>query len=452
MPFLTGGPQLGAWLVVLAGNCKGRGKGSIINIMGCPMFERKEETQRPLEYPFESLYRPWSWVLSIFNNVAIFAILFLLVYALFRRARSRGKRKTLYRKVAVNEQEEGSKVRALVTGGSGCLGRELVRSLLEDGGYTVYSMDLTIPDEAKRHPAVAAYLQLDMQDTEELEIALRDVTPEVVFHVAGLLPKLGIKNSAMYAVNETGTKNIVNACKEVGVKRLLYTSTTDVVMSRDPSQILDRADETTPYPSDPLDAYTGSKMNAEKAVVYANDESLFTCCLRPSPVAAVDAVMCHPLLTDEAGYIDGGMNEMTIVPIGACARGHILAEKKLREGASSIAAGRVYNLCGDDVFKTRDFMSYSLEKDSNTTIWGHPKPRSYPKWLVTIAAAVNQSLHYLTGLSFSPYLTLANIGFITRSYTFSNSRAHKELGWETLPSWKKIVEELVEEHRNKKDI
>ena len=72
MPFLTGGPQLGAWLVVLAGNCKGRGKGSIINIMGCPMFERKEETQRPLEYPFESLYRPWSWVLSIFNNVAIF--------------------------------------------------------------------------------------------------------------------------------------------------------------------------------------------------------------------------------------------------------------------------------------------------------------------------------------------------------------------------------------------
>ena len=125
--------------------------------------------------------------LSIFNNVAIFAILFLLVYALFRRARSRGKRKTLYRKVAVNEQEEGSKVRALVTGGSGCLGRELVRSLLEDGGYTVYSMDLTIPDEAKRHPAVAAYLQLDMQDTEELEIALRDVTPEVVFHVAGLL-------------------------------------------------------------------------------------------------------------------------------------------------------------------------------------------------------------------------------------------------------------------------
>ena len=417
------------------------------------MFERKQETQRPLEYPFESLYRPWSWVLSCFNNIAIFAVLFLLVYALFRRARSRGKRKTMYRKVVVKQEEEGSgKVRALVTGGSGCLGGELVRCLIQDGGYTVYSMDLTIPDESKRHPAVTAYLQLNILDTEELEIALRDIAPEVVFHVAGLIPKLGIKDSALYAVNETGTVNIINACKLVEVKRLLYTSTTDVVMSRDPGQVLDYADETTPYPSVPLDAYTGSKMNAEKAVVKANNESLLTCCLRPSPVAAVDAVMCHPLLTEEAGYIDDGTNEMTIVPIGACARGHILAEKKLRKGVSSIAAGRVYNLCGDDVFKTRDFMSYSLEKDSDKTIWGHPKPRSYPKWLITVAAAVNQSLYYLTGLSFSPYLTLANIGFITRSYTFSNSRAHKELGWETLPGWKKIVEDLVQEHRSKKDI
>ena len=416
------------------------------------MFERKQETQRPLEYPFESLYRPWSWVLSCFNNIAIFAVLFLLVYALFRRARSRGKRKTMYRKVVVNQEEEGSgKVRALVTGGSGCLGGELVRCLIQDGGYTVYSMDLTIPDKSKRHPAVAAYLQLNILDTEELEIALRDVAPEVVFHVAGLIPKLGIKDSALYAVNETGTVNIINACKLVEVKRLLYTSTTDVVMSRDPGQVLDHADETTPYPSVPLDAYTGSKMNAEKAVVKANDESLLTCCLRPSPVAAVDAVMCHPLLTEEAGYIDDGTNEMTIVPIGACARGHILAEKKLRKGVSSIAAGRVYNLCGDDVFKTRDFMSYSLEKDSDKTIWGHPKPRSYPKWLITVVAAVNQSLYYLTGLSFSPYLTLANIGFITRSYNFSNSRAHEELGWETLPGWRKIVEDLVQEHRSKKD-
>ena len=55
MPFLTGGPQLGAWLVVLAGNCKGRGKGSIINIMGCPMFElvhrKRHRSSRSWEAP-----------------------------------------------------------------------------------------------------------------------------------------------------------------------------------------------------------------------------------------------------------------------------------------------------------------------------------------------------------------------------------------------------------------
>ena len=141
----------------------------------------------------------------------------------------------------------------------------------------------------------------------------------MVFYVAGLIPRLGVKTGDMHAVNATGTKNIVEACKQASVRRLLYTSTTDVVMSKDPNQVLDNVDETTPLPSNPIDAYTGSKIQAEKVVLDANGcGSLVTCCLRPSVIAAVDSIMCRPLLMTEAGYIDGGMKKMTIVPIGAC--------------------------------------------------------------------------------------------------------------------------------------
>ena len=417
--------------------------------MVCPVFERKPQIQRPTEYPFEPLYRPWSWLLSSFSNVAIFAVLFLIVYVIIKRRRSGQRKKTVYRKVVVKTEEENEKVRVLVTGGSGCLGRALVKSLLQDGGYTVYSMDLTIPEENRRNPEVSAYLQLDVRDYEELEIALQEIIPEVVFHVAGLIPRLGVRDADLFAVNETGTKNVVEACKCVGVSRLIYTSTTDVVMSKDPNQVLDLADETTPLPCDPLDPYTHSKMNAENTVLGANGSgNLLTCAVRPSTIAAVDSAMCYPLLTTQAGYIGTGANRMTIVPVGACARGHILAEKKLRrEGPKSVTAGRVYHLCGDDTYTLKDFVSYSLDKQAGTTIWGFPIPKSYPRWLVIGAAILNQTFYYFTGMSYSSYLTLSSVKFGTRSYTFSNARAHRELGWEKLPSWQQMVEEVVEQYK-----
>ena len=414
------------------------------------MFERKQETQRPLEYPFESLYRPWSWVLSCFNNIAIFAVLFLLVYALFRRARSRGKRKTMYRKVVVKQEEKGSgKVRALVTGGSGCLGGELVRCLIQDGGYIVYSMDLTIPDESKRHPAVTAYLQLNILDTEELEIALRDVAPEVVFHVAGLIPRVDNSSSAIYAVNATGTKNIVEASQKVGVRRLLYTSSVTVVLSRDPKQVLDLADEDAPIPDKPFDAYTGSKAKAEKSVLSSNDtEGLLTCVLRPASIVGPNSILCQDVLKGTVLRLGDGTNKMSIISTEACAKGHILAEKKLREGPRSVAAGRVYNLSGDDTVLYRDFIGYVPDISTGITLWGHPPPKAIPIWLAICLAVVNEAIYYISGWYFTAYLTLKVPEYCCRSYTFSSARAHRELGWEKQPSWQETIKDIAEQYKN----
>ena len=401
-----------------------------------------------MDYPFESLYRPWSWLLSSFSNVAIFAILFLIGYALVRRARSRGKKKTLYRKVVVKEEEvaDNGKVRALVTGGSGCLGRALVHNLLQDGGYAVYSLDLVIPSEDGRHPEVTAYLQLDILDRDELEIALNDISPQVVFHVAGLIPRLGVAMLQVYAVNVTGTQNVVEACKQAGVKRLLYTSSASVVFSRDSKQVVNLADEDTPIPEHPLDVYTDSKAKAEKSVLAANgSEQLVTCVLRPDGIAHIDSIMCRDLLQGPRFYMGDGTNKMSIVPAGACAKGHILAEKKLREGIKSVAAGRIYNLCGEP-FLCSD-ITRSVPDKSTENIWGHPPPKSIPKWLARCISIINELLYFTTGWCLSPYLTRDTVMYSTRSYTFDSTRAHRELGWEELPSWQQVIKDLVTEYK-----
>ena len=410
------------------------------------MFENKPELWRPVDNPFESLYRPWSWLLSSFSNVAIFAILFLIGYALVRRARSRGKKKTLYRKVVVKEEEvaDNGKVRALVTGGSGCLGRALVHNLLQDGGYAVYSLDLVIPSEDARHPEVTAYLQLDIVDRDELEILLNDISPQVVFHVAGIIPTLG---ADMYAVNTTGTMNVVEVCKQAGVKRLLYTSTASVLISRNSKQVLDLADEDTPIPEHPIGSYTDSKAKAEKIILAANgSEQLVTCVLRPDTIAHIDSILCRNLLQGSGFYIGSGSNKMSIVPAGACAKGHILAEKKLREGIKSAAAGRIYNLCGEPVVYS-DLIGYVPDKSTGISIWEHPPPKSLPKWFALCLSMINKLLYFTTGWYLSLYLTREIVVYCTRAYTFDSTRAHRELGWEELPSWQQIIKDLVKEYK-----
>lgn len=413
------------------------------------MFERKEELVRPIEYPYEHLYRPWSWALSSFSNIFIFLSLLILLIVCLRRRRSSKHKKVHYRKLTVRDvskEDSSGKVCTLVTGGNGCLGKALIKALVEDGSYLVYSTDLTIPSEDRQHPGVCGYLQMNLLDTEELAIAMRDIRPQVVFHMAGLMPRVDISDSDLYQVNEMGTRNIIEACKCNGVSRLLYTSTADVLMSSDPNQVLDEVDESTPLPDSPLNAYTGSKMNAEKAVIAANGEGqLLTCALRPHAVIGADSYMGSFFLSSRAVFIGSGKNKMNFVPVGACVRGHILAEKKLRAGPNSIAAGRTYHLCSDDSFEIREMLGYSPDKDSDITIWGFPPPRSYPRWLVMCAAVFNKVLYQLLGTSISSSLTVTNIDFLTRNYTYSNTRAHKELGWEKLPSWQEIVEDVVEE-------
>ena len=424
--------------------------------MGCFVLENQNVVlKNPKEFPLESL-RPWSWASSTTTNVGLVAILFLIVFSIIQRMRKRRNENVAdsftYRRIKVRESDDTSKISVLVTGSNGSLGRKMVDVLVQDGGYEVHCLDLRVPVEASRNPEVFSYVAADVTNTEYLTIAIKEVNPKAVFHVAGLIPRAGLKPSDFYRINEQGTKNVIECCQQCGVERLLYTSTCTVLMSTDKNQVLDLADETTPLPAQPLNAYTSSKLNGENAILKANSPNLQTCVLRCSTIAMPDSSLCHAYLTISPVYIGDGKNKMMYVSSEDCSRAHILVEKKLREGSSSVAAGEVYHICGNDYFEVREVMGYKVNATDDVTVWGYRSARSIPKWLFIAVGLFNHWICVLTGYTpFSPQLENMSVEFYNRSYTFSNAKARRDLGWDKLPTWQETAREVVKEYRLKQE-
>lgn len=94
---------------------------------------------------------------------------------------------------------------------------------------------------------------------------LINVRPLVVFHTAGMIPQIAKRlkmdtEKDYVAVNVQGTKNVLNASRDVGsVKAFIFTSTSDVVKG-DSWQNLVNANETMPVPAVFDDPYAKSKV------------------------------------------------------------------------------------------------------------------------------------------------------------------------------------------------
>ncbi|HEX8658256.1 MAG TPA: NAD(P)-dependent oxidoreductase, partial [Hymenobacter sp.] len=111
-----------------------------------------------------------------------------------------------------------SSARILVTGSSGQLGREIVL-LLRAQGYAPYGVDLV--------PAPTTNSLLDVRDAAAVLDAMRGA--QAVVHTAALHGKhyeLAVPRLEFIRTNVEGTLNLLNACVQHGIKKLLYTSTT----------------------------------------------------------------------------------------------------------------------------------------------------------------------------------------------------------------------------------
>jgi UDP-glucose 4-epimerase len=104
-------------------------------------------------------------------------------------------------------------MRVLVTGGSGFLGRSVVAGL-EAAGHEVTSADL--------HPPATV---MDVTSASQVSSVFGEVRPEVVVHLASIVtPGPGSTRELEYAVDVTGTRHVLDACVEHGVRRVVVSS------------------------------------------------------------------------------------------------------------------------------------------------------------------------------------------------------------------------------------
>lgn len=117
-------------------------------------------------------------------------------------------------------------MKALVTGGSGFLGRHLVKELMRQGfDTTVY--DLNIPREIGMNSKRQSHLECingDILDYESLNNAMQGC--DIVFHTAAIadLDKTRSVPRQTMQVNVVGTANCLEAAKDAGVDRFLFAS------------------------------------------------------------------------------------------------------------------------------------------------------------------------------------------------------------------------------------
>ncbi len=112
-------------------------------------------------------------------------------------------------------------MRILVTGAGGQIGGDLVDTLAARGHHVI-ATDVAVQPE--RVPATAWH-HLDVTDASAVLALFRQVRPERVFHLAAILSARGEEiPQTTFRVNELGTYNVLEACRESGVGQLLFTS------------------------------------------------------------------------------------------------------------------------------------------------------------------------------------------------------------------------------------
>lgn len=317
--------------------------------------------------------------------------------------------------------------RILITGGAGFLGQAILRELARSPLDEVRIFDLE-PVDVTGTPGLVSIVG-DVCNPEALLAACRGV--DVVVHAASLVDWGHTTPERLEEVNVGGSENVVRACREAGVRGLVYTSSMDVVCGKRP---VVQADETTPYPDVFANEYSRSKALAEQAMLRANGPELSVCVLRPCGmfgeadpyhVANVLRVVRDGGLPFRVG---DGSAAFQHVYVGNVAHAHVLALRQLLEPAAAVA-GQSYFITDDSpAVNFFDFM------DPIVTALGYslpPKTRSvpYPVMLALGAAAEAAAAALRPIRRFTPTLTRSSVRFICHDHTFVGDKARRDFGY-----------------------
>lgn len=167
-------------------------------------------------------------------------------------------------------------MKVLVTGGTGFTGKALVRRLIEMG-HQVVALDCKEGLKTREIRDRGAEVILgSVTDMEVVRRAVRGV--EVVHHVAAAFREMDVPESHYHEVNVGGTRNVLQAALDEGVRKVVYCSTCGVHGNVDHPPAGEDA------PIQPADYYQRTKWEAEPVAREFFERGLKTTILRPAAI------------------------------------------------------------------------------------------------------------------------------------------------------------------------
>lgn len=317
----------------------------------------------------------------------------------------------------------------LVTGGSGFLGRAVVKELIAADAL-IKTKEIRIFDIRKYEDLQDArikFIKGDIRNYKQVKDACKGV--DIVIHTAAIVDWGTRPKSVVFSVNIGGTENVIKACLENNIRNLVHTSSLDAVFTGKP---LRNIDESQPYPQKHVTSYGESKELSEKLVMEANGDKLKTVVLRPSDIYGegdpyhIDSLLAFA----KKGFyvrIGNGRSKCQKIYVRNMAHALIMAGKALLEENSSVY-GKAYFITDGPATNFFEFFDKILISIGYKLV---PKNLWLPKWFAYPIASITEFTAVLARpfKRYTPKFSRFAVKYLTSDFIFNTERAKEDFGF-----------------------
>jgi nucleoside-diphosphate-sugar epimerase len=322
----------------------------------------------------------------------------------------------------------------LVTGGTGLLGSHILEKLHEKGepirALVRSNSDVSFIDQLGAEKALG-----DITDRASLAAAMKGV--HTVYHAAAQVGDWGPWDRFV-AVSIEGTRNVLDAARDAGVKRLLHVSSISAYGHPDGKGLV--LDETAPLGVDlyKWSYYSRAKVEAEKlAWEYHNRGDVPVTVVKPSWLYGPRDRASMPRLirairAGKGKLVGDGNNLLNLTYGGNEAEGCILA------ATMDKALGQSYNLSSDGEITQKEYFNKVA-----ACIGAKPVTRKVPYKVARTAAFLMEVFGHAFHTKNPPLVTRYAVWLMGRQCFFSPEKARRELGWQPTVGYDEGIERSV---------
>lgn len=312
-------------------------------------------------------------------------------------------------------------MKAFVTGATGFVGSHVARELAAQGA----DLRVLVRKTSRKDNIAdikAEHAEGDLRDAASLKKAMSGC--DAVFHVAADYRLWTPEPRQMYQSNVEGTRALIEAARETGVRRVVYCSSV-ATMGFKPGKNPDPVKESDRVSiADMIGHYKRSKFMAEQVALEAGKNGANVVIVNPTtPIGENDIkptptgrIVVDFLKRNFPAYVETGLN---LADVKEVARGHILAYEKAKPGER-------YILGGED-------LTLKQLLDKLAAITGLPSPTAKVPHAVAMGFAFFDENFTGRLLGKEPRATVEAVRMGKKMMFASSAKAERELGYRVIP-------------------